>query len=621
MQQKSLVVCLLLAGMMCSTPSWAESPERRGLLDDIGNVIDDGLNDLGNAIDDVGQSISQWWNGFDPLDAATWPDDLGSIDNHLFTDFDSGSVTQFFNNTGERLGELSSDLFSQVSWEQFSGMGQHALNQLQPKQFFALPDSILEQLNTRQIAALAEGVWQQIDAVNFKRLPQHLYQALDADRFAQLPAEVFADFTAEELATFAADSFRGLTGEQFVQLRDEALGHLNTAQLAQLPASVLSQMGFEELQTLDKKAWWGMAQQAPGRFSDWLTQLDSTRLSPEQLSEYLPQGLEIDPLTGEFILVPENFLLSYPRLQFAANLLPNSVRYQPPYDLSQGFGLGGGGADALGHLQSIVNGQITGFDVQQTAEGVLELAGPGGFSLPFWVLDAQVRKVSDDVPSGIGVDVSTGAFSLTSENGIQFNLVYAPPSILNLAHLFGVGIDTDDPGRLEINQHGVVCTVPPRHQHTDANAWYPPYRMNAYTAALQDAEGGGQVTRLPGTPEGFNQRLQIQYDNGSEQIAYPTVPDPTAFSQALQVLGLPAHFITYQADGGFNVLIPQADGHLRPLRVWFSHTAEMLDVAPGDNISSEFDFSDLNNMAFITALDCADNKQLRLPFQIEWLDE
>ncbi len=596
------VVCLALP------PAWAEPPTRRGILDDIGN-----------AVGGIGQDLSNWWNGFDPLNSASWPADLGSIDSSLFSHFDAASVATFFHSAGTRVKELSSNLFAQMDWQAFSALGQEALSQLSASQFFALPDAVFSQLQESQVAALAKEVWQQVEVASFKRLPQRLYSAIDADSLGQLPATLFAQLNAEEFAAFTAESLQGLNSAQFALVRDEALAQLNTEQLAQLPLAVLNRVGLPELQSFDRAAWWGLAQQAPGRFSDWLTQLDNARITPEQLQAYLPQGLKIDPQTGEFVLLPEDFLLSYPRLQFAAGLLPDNLRYAPPYDLRKGFGLGGSGADALGQIQNIINGQVAGFSLQQSAEGVLELAGPDGISLPFWVLDAQVRKVSDSVPPGIGVDLASGAFTLTSENAIQFKVVYAPPGILRLAKAFGIGANANDPGSMSINAQGVICTVPPRSRQADTEAWFPPYRVHAYTPA-QAQETAPSVERLPADAGGFNQRLRIQYADGSTQIAYPTVPNPEEFSQTLQQLGIPASHIQPLADGGFSVLIPQADDSLKALKVWFSTHPEMSDLAPGEKLQAAFDFGDLGNMAFVTQLDCATHKRLRLPFVIQWLE-
>ena len=198
-------------------------------------------------------------------------------------------------------------------------------------------------------------------------------------------------------------------------------------------SKVIGNITPEVLSNLNIDAVKGMATE---EFSKFITNLDSTKITTDNVDGLLPSGWTLEA-SGQ-LKAPPGAKLAFKTLEKVTNINNTSLPTLP--DLSKSFSLGGGGSDSvLDGLDKAIDSNNIGYKFYQRSDGILNLRAvdasldltPAAAFLPD---TSEMKQAPKNSVPGIGVD-SRGAYVLITDKGYSIPLLPAlinPDAVKNL---------------------------------------------------------------------------------------------------------------------------------------------------------------------------------------------
>ncbi|WP_353572830.1 choice-of-anchor D domain-containing protein, partial [Candidatus Albibeggiatoa sp. nov. BB20] len=287
-----------------------------------------------------------------------------------------------------------------------------------------------------------------IDNEIFRGIESAAFSIFKPQHLQQLPLEIFTQFEAPDIAYLEPETVQSLDIEQFEQLPLETLAGFTQNNVDALHSDVLNSITPEKLTSIQPQA----IQQAekPGTI---FTQLDSNKITPQQIQAYLPDGWNVDLETGQLI-APVGTKLNYKDL--TPNNIPSQRQAQLPEiaDLSTSFSLGGKtGQSAQANLNqgikqtlSIGDVDLNQFIFTQNENGVLNIVGTGlyaGITFAFLPDVNDVEQAPLDIPVGLTQDAG-GFFTMITPEQQRFVLTPSSNNPAGLVEVISdVAVDTE----------------------------------------------------------------------------------------------------------------------------------------------------------------------------------
>jgi Leucine-rich repeat (LRR) protein len=256
---------------------------------------------------------------------------------------------------------------------------------------------------------------------------------LSADQVKVIDTVAIGGFNKEQISKLSQSAISGLTSDQFDKIAPAVLSGLTKDNLGGLGSKVIGNITPEVLSNLNIDAVKGMATE---EFSKFITNLDSTKITTDNVDGLLPSGWTLEA-SGQ-LKAPPGAKLAFKTLEKVTNINNTSLPTLP--DLSKSFSLGGGGSDSvLDGLDKAIDSNNIGYKFYQRSDGILNLRAvdasldltPAAAFLPD---TSEMKQAPKNSVPGIGVD-SRGAYVLITDKGYSIPLLPAlinPDAVKNL---------------------------------------------------------------------------------------------------------------------------------------------------------------------------------------------
>jgi len=471
---------------------------------------------------------------------------------------------------GQELFNFAPDVFDDFKPEQIANMPGNAFAGLTAVQFNKFDDDDFGAMKDEQIRQLPPEVFGGIDEDKFFKLPPTAFDDLDKDDCESLPPSIFGKMDADKMGRLGEHCLMGMEDEDFQLLPEEALTGLNIANLAGLPPRVLTDFTPEKFKKLNPETLGKLRDERPFDMMEIACNLTTIAADGidaadiDLVDEYLPPGITVDPETGEFVFAEEATFegdLPFPEFEFREEELfgdlAGRVTYIAPPDMNKGFGLGGQGRSGVELLDEV----LPGFKFSQDDEGFLELKGEGvfaGVEVDLVVLGTK-RAPKGKAPS-VEIDPVSGAYIVTTSNGLEFELSLGAPSVSCMAK----GIADHDLNYT--NEHVAIfkpktTTGTSTGRRIDIGENPVPIIGGGYTIGRRAATSGMSI--FPATQAGDRPFGTLTYGDdigdptcsGKVQTVYPTLPDPTGFIEMLVSMGFAKEDLVRHVNGSIRLLV------------------------------------------------------------------
>jgi len=273
----------------------------------------------------------------------------------------------------------------------------------------------------------------ELDAETLGDLEPAALGSFAASDVTQIPPDAFVALEAAQIAEMQKESLEGMTTEQFEQMPVETLSGLTSENMGGLSTEVLDDFTPELLEALDVKAF----QQMPGEdISKWLTQLNTEKITPQEVARLVPKNWRLDLTTGA-INAPIGAALTFrilPQRQFSGNVIfPTRIP-----DLYKGFGFGGRGNPLIEEIERFLVGKKIDFVLSQDENGILRVENTKLKLLYTFIPDADnaIQVDTGKIPVGLTID-AVGFYTITTPDGIQYQVIPAPQNPVALSELLG----------------------------------------------------------------------------------------------------------------------------------------------------------------------------------------
>ena len=288
-------------------------------------------------------------------------------------------------------------------------------------------------LTSDQLGKLDAGAVASFDKTQIADLDPAAVAGLSADQVKVIDTVAIGGFNKEQISKLSQSAISGLTTDQFDKIAPAALSGLTKDNLGGLGSKVIGNITPEVLSNLNIDAVKGMATE---EFSKFITNLDSTKITTDNVDGLLPSGWTIEA-SGQ-LKAPPGAKLAFKTLEKVTNINNTSLPTLP--DLSKSFSLGGGGnGSILDGLDKAIDSSNIGYNFYQRSDGILNLRAidasldltPAAAFLPD---TSEMKQAPKNSVPGIGVD-SRGAYVLITDKGYSIPLLPAlinPDAVKNL---------------------------------------------------------------------------------------------------------------------------------------------------------------------------------------------
>jgi len=441
-----------------------------------------------------------------PIDPA----DLGDLGPDELGDLDPGSLGGF---TDDHIANLTPDAAGGFNMDQLGN----------------LPPDVFDQFTPDQIG----------------NLDPFALAGLSPDQLGNLDPTAIGGFTPDQIDELTPDAVGGFTPEQFQSLPPDALMGFDEQNLGGLDPDVIQGIELEDLNNLDPMA----IQNLPGNdLAEFLTNLGDPSIAPDDVTDLLPEGWEIDPSTGD-LQAPPGAELAFPSLDQL--MIEDGTTLPELPDFSRDLSLGGamtGDTVLMGLDMALGAAGFDEFSFSQEMNGILNVApdaDPTAIAAAFIPDTDSMVQAPDGTPPGIGMN-EEGAFVLTTDDGFQIPLLPAPAdpnAIVNL--LPGTEVQVGSEGETVITNPG------------DGGGPI----VGVFDPLLTESDQAPGLYRMGDGPD---EEILIVYEDGTAQMLNPTIQSPDEFNQAAQ--GIPGvENIEINTDGTIDLTFEGNPLTLQPL--------------------------------------------------------
>ena len=288
-------------------------------------------------------------------------------------------------------------------------------------------------LTSDQLGKLDASAVSSFDKNQIADLDPVAVAGLSADQVKVIDTVAIGGFNKEQISKLSQSAISGLTTDQFDKIAPAVLNGLTKDNLGGLGSKVIGNITPEMLSNLNIDAVKGMATE---EFSKFITNLDSTKITTDNVDGLLPSGWTLEA-SGQ-LKAPPGAKLAFKTLEKVTNINNTSLPTLP--DLSKSFSLGGGGSGSiLDGLDKAIDSSNIGYNFYQRSDGILNLRAidasldltPAAAFLPD---TSEMKQAPKNSVPGIGVD-SRGAYVLITDKGYSIPLLPAlinPDAVKNL---------------------------------------------------------------------------------------------------------------------------------------------------------------------------------------------
>ncbi len=474
---------------------------------------------------------------------------------------------------GEEFFHFAPEVFQSFKPAQVQQMPRQAFAGLTAFQFNQLKPDALQAMNRNQVRNLPDDVWGSVDAEVFFNLPANALEGLDEEDCEQLPPSIFAKMGSNFMSKLGENCLEGMEEEDFALLPGEALGGLNADNLAGLPPRVVHDMTPDKFKKLQPQALRELRDKHPRDMLDMLGNmltLKNDGISADEIAmvkDLLPTGIKMDPTTGEFSFADDfasDGTLPFPTLKVNPEDLfgdlSGRIKYAAPFDMNQGFGLGGAGRSGIDLLDEALRIAFPGFKFRQDKEGFIELIGEGEYAgAAFDLVVLNVKKAPKGTPPGVTTVPITGAYLVTTSNGMELELSFGAPNLSCLAK----GLPNHE---VEYTSENVmifnpIATTNAATGRREDNGSTPIPGVSGGRGKGRRATQTPGLTTHPATQPGERPYGELVYasDIGIEDCAgfvqkiYPTLPNVNSFINLLVSSGFSKEDLFRHVNGGVRV--------------------------------------------------------------------
>lgn len=370
-------------------------------------------------------------------------------------------------------------------------------------------------LTSDELGKLANTVVSAFGKFEIEALNSASISGLSSEQVTNISVDAIKGFKKNQIINLSKEAVGGLTSNQFDQLTPDSLSGLTKDNLGGLTSKVIAEITQETLSNLSNDALKGMPSE---EFSKFINELDSGKISVDNVSQLLPSGWEINK-SGE-VKAPAGAKLTFKTLKKVQNI--NNISLPSLPDLSKSFGLGGLGSQSiLEGLDEAIDSDGVGYMFDQRSDGILTLrvVGETDNSSPtaaFLPDVNEIRQVSEGYTSGISVD-TRGAYVLITGKGHYI------PLLPSLANPTGVKALLPTTSEITISQGGQTVISDLRDNRDNLISGMP----SPLTKASPKSAGIYPIG------SGVNEKIEIVQENGSLQILTPAFKDQDGLKAAL----------------------------------------------------------------------------------------
>lgn len=497
------------------------------------------------------------------------PDDFGDFGLDQISDLDPSNIEEFtddhINNLDpdaasgfsiEQLDSLPADVFDQFTPDQIENLDPDALGALDASQLENLEPSALAGFTPEQIDNLSPDALGGLDPSQLGELEPDAFGSLDINQIEGLDPIALSGVNENQIDALDQDAVSGLSPEQFQSLPLDALGGFDEDNLGGLDPTVVQGLDLDDLNSLDPLA----VQNLPGSdLPEFLTNLEDPSISPDDVSDYLPEGWQIDSANGD-LTAPPGAELAFPLLDQPDN---DGTTLPTLPDFSRDLSLGGAmtGDDVLTGLNMALDAAgFEEFSFDQDENGILNVApdsDPTAIAGAFIPDTDEMVQAPEGTPPGLSVN-DDGAFLLTTDDGFQIPLLPSPADP-------GAIIELLPDSEIQIGEEGETIITEPGTGDGPI--------VGVFDPLLTESE---QEPGLYRSGEGADESILIVYPDGSAQMMMPAIQSPDEFEQAaLNIPGLEE--VNINTDGTIEVTFDGEQLMLQPL----------FDIEPGTGNGDE----------------------------------
>ena len=378
--------------------------------------------------------------------------------------------------------------------------------------------------------------------------------SFDRNKVAGLPLEIVAAFGPDEVEALPEDAAEGFTTEQVGKVDRKALKGLKPGHIKKMPPKAFKGVKRHQFGGFDDEAI-----QAFG--SEQLAEVDPeefVNMPEDDLAKVLAN---LDPALLEVIMPLlskrkgwvigerhgiKRHLGAHGYLRPKQVVLVGVMMVNVP-DLTMGFGLGGSteeGGDAQTGMNEALAG--TGYTVEQQDTGVVIAENPEeGTKLAVLPDPDDMVQGPEDAAPGVSQN-EKGQYVLTVEGGMQMPLNPAPSDPEGLVAVLPEGSDVIIGENAETS-----IFIPGGEDDGDLTLMvvFDPFVIPA-------PEGMEPGLYIEGEP-GVDERIFVVYEDGTLQVAFPTLQSPEEFKAALE--SIPGvEDVTVKADGSVTLTLDGA---------------------------------------------------------------
>ncbi|HAJ76185.1 MAG TPA: hypothetical protein DCM64_06990 [Gammaproteobacteria bacterium] len=516
------------------------------------------IGDLdGSAIDDLEPNTIKDFTGehIDRLD----PTAVGSLDSTQLGVLDPNAVDSF---SSDHIGNLDPTAVSGFSRDHIDNLDPNAVagftsdqvGNLDPTAVGGFDSGQLGKLSDQAFGALDRDHVDNLDAsalggitgTQLANLDPTAAAGFDSTQLGMIPIDAIDDQSSDHVSQLDRDAVKGLSVEQFDSLDPTALQGFDRNNLGGLDDDVIRDLDPTDLANLNATEVQNLPDGDPPAF---LTSLDRSNVSPDDVTDFLPSGWQIDSATGD-LSAPPGADLAFPTLDQSG--VDDGTTLPTLPDFSRDLSLGGGQGDdsvLMGLDSALDSANLGGFGFQQSPDGILTVASDGDpdTTVGAFIPDADnMTQAADGFTPGIAVD-DRGAYVLTTDDGYQTPLLPTardPDDIVGAILGSEVTVGGQGETRIDLPESDGGGPV--------VGAFDPVVEITSDAAGLYR------------TGSGADEEIRVVYEDGTSQTMRPAINNPDEFDQAARAVpGVES--VEINTDGTIDVRFDGVDLVLRPL--------------------------------------------------------
>lgn len=440
---------------------------------------------------------------------------------------------------------------------QLKELNPEAVAGIKPEQLANLRDDALSGLKSDQLSKIAPETLTALTKDQLERLADEAVAGLNGGQVAAISTATIESLDRNQLNRMSEEALSGLTADQFLALDKSALVGLNSENFSGLQPEILAAMTEVDLERLDSS-------DVAKDISKFVTNLNEVSISPEKVSELLPEGWNIDS-TGN-LEAPAGAKLSFASLKKSEEPAVDGI-YSALPDLKTNLSLGGkgdGGTILDGMNQALVEGGVSGVNLTQEPDGVLnvEIEGDDLPAASFVPDTTSIIQAPVGTRPGLDLDEDTGGYVITTDKGYQIPLL---PSLINPVEvkelLPNSDISAGSSGQLLIsNVEG----------ETELSS-------TIGAIAVPILETSSQPPGVYRNGVGASESVTIVLEDGTAQKLEPALNDQDAFRAAAERIGIKD--INFRLDGTVSLIFRGEIIKIKP-RFSIDKASEDIQQAP-----------------------------------------